>query len=123
VLHYDTNNLFVVPLRIGQYDTVGLIDTGSVLEMHLPLSWAEKLKIQTLKDAGEGRRANTVFKLFSAQLPVAVNIGGNKITGTDARFSELANRVNIGGAFLVKNECVVTSDQKNNLVKVRCSRK
>ena len=123
VLRYAADNTFVVPLRIGRYDTVGLIDTGSVLEMHLPMLWAEKLKIQTLKDAGEGRRANTVFKLFSAELPVAVNIGNNKITGTEARFSELANRINIGGSFLAKNRCVLTFDQKNNLIKMRCSQK
>jgi hypothetical protein len=123
VLRYNPGEPFVVPFRIGREDAVGLIDTGSALEMHLPLEWAKRLNIKNLKDAGEGRRANTVFKLFSAELPVAVNIGGNKITGTEARFSELARRINIGGMFLARNQCVVTIDQKNYLIQMRCSPK
>lgn len=122
-LRYNQDEPLVVPLRIGQFDTVGLIDTGSNVEMHLPLSWAEKLDIKSLKEAGEGRRANTVFKMFSAELPVTVNVGGNRIIGIDARFSALANRIHIGGSFLAKNGCVVTVDQTNRLVKMRCSRK
>jgi hypothetical protein len=123
VLRYDPDEPFVVPFYIGQQEAAGFIDTGSTLEMHLPLEWAKRLNIHNLKDAGEGRRANTVFKLFSAELPLAVNIGGNKITGTEARFSELAQRINIGGLFFAKNQCVVTFDQKNYLIKIGCSRK
>lgn len=123
VLRYDPAEPFVIPFRIGQQDAVGLIDTGSVLEMHLPLEWAKRLRIQNLKDAGEGRRANTVFKLFSAELPVPVDIGGNTIAGTEARFSEFANRINIGGSFLAKNQCVIIFDQKNHLIKMNCSPK
>lgn len=121
VLRY--NDSFVVPLRIGEFEAVGTFDTGSTLEMHLPLEWAKRLKIADLKDAGEGRRANTIFKLFSADLPVAVNIGGNRINRTAAHFSELAPSINIGGLFLANNNCVITFDQKNSLIKMRCSEK
>jgi len=121
VVRYDDS--FVVPLRIGEFEAVGAFDTGSTLEMHLPIEWAKRLKIETLRDAGEGRRANTIFKLFSAELPVAVNIGGNKINRTAAHFSELAPNINIGGLFLANNRCVITFDQKNRLIKIRCSEK
>lgn len=119
-LPYSAGEIFRVPLRLGQYDAAGYLDTGSNLEIHLPMEWSQKLSIQNLKPAGEARRANTVFKLFAAELPVTVNIGGNSIVDTQAHFSELAKHINIGSAFFSKNKCVIKIDQKNRLVGMRC---
>ncbi|HEX8619880.1 MAG TPA: aspartyl protease family protein [Thermoanaerobaculia bacterium] len=114
---------FELPLKIGQHDGVGHLDTGSTLDMHFPLAWATKLGIRdALQPAGEGRRANTVFQLFSAKLPVPVVLAANRVDDVDARFSESATRIHIGGRFLHRNNCVVTIDQQRKLVRVRCGR-
>ncbi len=111
---------FVVPIRIGDHETVGHLDTGSNIEMHLPLEWAGRLGIQSLEPAGEGRRANTVFQLFAAELPVPMHIAGNALAGIDARFSEQARQINIGSALLARKECVIDLDQTKQLVRMRC---
>lgn len=111
---------FSVPVSIGRHEAVVKLDTGSTLEMHLPKVWAEKLGIQDLKEAGKGYKANTVLQLFSAELPVSVKIGGNVISKVNAHFSERAPQINLGGAFLERNRCVVSIDQKNHLVRMVC---
>lgn len=120
-MRYET--AFVVPLRVGLFEAVGSLDSGSNLEMHLPMAWAKRLGLQDLKEAGEGRRANTVFKLFSTDSAIPVEIARNKTALQKARFSELVDRINIGGAFLVANRCVMTLDQRNRLVRLRCANK
>lgn len=56
------------------------------------MEWSRRLSIQSLQLAGEGRRANTVFKMFAADLPVPLHIAGNALSGIDARFSEQARQ-------------------------------
>lgn len=88
--------------------------------MHLPMEWSRRLSIQSLQPAGEGRRANTVFKLFAANLPVPLHVAGNAFDGIDARFSEQARQINIGAALLARQECVIDFDQARQLVRMRC---
>jgi hypothetical protein len=111
---------FVVPMRIGEHAAVGHLDTGSNTQMHLPMEWTRRLGIQSLQPAGEGRRANTVFKMFAADLPVPLYIAGNALAGIDARFSEQARQINIGSALLARKECVIDLDQAKQLVRMRC---
>lgn len=111
---------FVVPIRIGGHDTVGHLDTGSNTQIHLPMEWSRRLSIQSLQPAGEGRRANTVFKMFAAELPVPVHIAGNALAGIDALFSEQAGQINIGSALLAREDCVIDFDQAKQLVRMRC---
>jgi predicted aspartyl protease len=118
VTRYDQP--FVVPMKLGEHETVGHVDTGSNTQMHLPMEWARRLGIQSLQPAGEGRRANTVFKLFSAELPVPARIAGNSLAGIDALFSEQARQINIGAALFARQECVLDFDRAKQLVRMRC---
>lgn len=118
VVRYDEP--FVVPIRIGEHAALGHLDTGSNTQMHLPMEWSRRLSIQSLQPAGEGRRANTVFKMFAADLPVPLHIAGNALGGIDARFSEQARQINIGAALLARKECVIDFDQVKQLVRMRC---
>jgi hypothetical protein len=111
---------FVVPIRIGEHATVGHLDTGSNTQMHLPMEWSRRLGMRSLQPAGEGRRANTVFKMFAADLPVPLHLAGNALAGIDARFSEQARQINIGSALLARKECVIDLDQAKQLVRMRC---
>jgi len=111
---------FHVPLSIGEHDTIGVIDTGSTLQTHFPWSWVGKLGIETLKEAGKGYKANTVLTLFKAELPVPVTIAGNTMAQVEANFSDRMNRINLGGELYVRNRCVVSIDQKNRLIRMRC---
>lgn len=111
---------FLVPIKIGDHDAVGYLDTGSNLQMHLPMEWVTRLRIPSLQDGGKGYRANTVFNLFKATLPVPVRIAGNTLADVDAHFSEQANRINIGSALLARNQCVVAIDQSAKIIHMRC---
>lgn len=114
---------FHVPLSVGAHDTVGVIDTGSTLQMHFPWSWVEKLGVKTLEEAGKGYKANTVLTLFKAEVPVPVTIAGNTMAQVEANFSDRMNRINLGGELLVRNRCIISVDQKNRLIQMRCEGK
>lgn len=116
VMRYDREP--VVPFRIGQHEGNGFLDTGSSVELHLPLAWAKRLGIENLHDAGEGRRANTTFKMLMAESPVTIEIGGNKVTVANPLFSESTNDIIIGARFLENHRCVITLDHRKRLVRV-----
>ncbi len=109
----------VIPIVLGDYPSEGFVDTGSTVEMHLPLEWAKKLGVRELVEAGEARRANTVFKMYTCLIPVQIEIAGNKIKQVNAHFSERANRINIGGRLLANNGFILTLDQKEQLIDFR----
>lgn len=117
VIHYG--QYFAIPITAGGIPMVGHIDTGSSLQMHLPLSWAERLGIDDLEYVGEGRRAYTVFELYSGAIPGPVEIAGHTLHGVEARFSELADSINIGSGLLSRHNAMLTIDQANALLKLR----
>jgi predicted aspartyl protease len=119
VMRYDAHP--IVLLRIGQHEARGFLDTGSNVEMHLPMEWAKRLGIENLREAGEGRRANTTFKMFMAESPVTVEIGGNKVTVATPVFSESTNEIIIGARFLENHRCVISLDHQKRLMRVVAS--
>lgn len=116
VLRYDREP--VVPFRIGQYEANGFLDTGSSVEIHLPLVWAKRLGIENLREAGEGRRANTTFKMLMAESPVTIELGGNKVSVANPLFSESTNDIIIGARFLETHRCVLTLDHRKQLTRI-----
>ncbi len=114
VLRYE--QWFSVPIKLGGVSAEAYVDTGSSLQMHLPLQWAERLGVQELTPAGEGRRANTVFELYAGVIPVPVEIAGHILTDVEARFSELTNDINIGGGLLSREQFILAIDQSNHLI-------
>lgn len=116
VLRYDMHP--VVPFRIGQHEANGFLDTGSSVEIHLPLAWAKRLGIENLREAGEGRRANTTFKMLMAESPVTIELGGNKVTVANPLFSESTNDIIIGARFLENHRCVMTLDHRQQRTRI-----
>jgi hypothetical protein len=112
VIGYQGN--FHVPVTIGAQTVEGSLDTGSNLTMHLPKSLYDRVKADPLVPAGEGRRANTVFKLFSTRLHDSVRIGALTAVGVPVMVSDLAPRLNIGAEFL--KSYVLAFDQRSQLV-------
>jgi hypothetical protein len=66
VLAYRGN--FHVAVIIGTQTVEGTLDTGSNLTMQVPRSLYDRIAADSLVPAGEGRRANTVFQLYSTRL-------------------------------------------------------
>ncbi len=116
VLRYDTDP--IIPLRIGEHETTGFLDTGSSAEMHLPMEWAKRLGVQNLREAGEGRRANSTFKMFMAESPVTVEIGSNRVVVTAPMFSEATERIIIGARFLENHRCILTLDHRQQRMRI-----
>jgi len=118
VLPYQDN--FHVPVTIGSEIVEGKLDTGSNLTMHVPKSLYDRIDADPLTPAGEGRRANTVFQLFSTRLHGPVRIGALSATGVPAMVSDRAPRLNIGAGFL--KDYVLAFDQRSQLVALCPSR-
>lgn len=116
VVNYE--DTLAYPIKLGSFEAEGHIDTGSNADAHLPMEWSKKLGLTGLEPAGEGRRANTVFKLFAAKEPIEVNVAHTRARIRRAMFSELANAINIGGMFFQNNGCVIMIDIKRRLLKV-----
>ncbi len=112
VLAYQDN--FRVPVKIGSEMVMGLLDTGSNLTMHLPRSLYDRIAADPLTPAGEGRRANTVFQLYSTNLRDPVRIGALSVKDVPAMVSDLAPWLNIGAGFL--KDYVLALDQRSRLV-------
>jgi len=112
VMSYREN--FHVPVTIGAETVEGKLDTGSNLTMHLPRSLYDRIKADPLAPAGEGRRANTVFQLYSTRLHDPVRIGALNVSGVPVMVSDLAPRLNIGAGFL--KDYVLAFDQRAQLV-------
>jgi hypothetical protein len=112
VLAYRDN--FHVSVTIGDETIEGALDTGSNLTMHVPRSLYDRIDADPLAPAGEGRRANTVFQLYSTRLHGPVRIGALNASGVPAMVSDLAPRLNIGAGFL--KDYVLAFDQRSQLV-------
>lgn len=112
VLAYRGN--FHVPVIIGVETVEGAIDTGSNLTMHVPRSLYDRISAEPLVPAGEGRRANTVFQLYSTRLHGPVRIGALSASDIPAMVSDRAPRLNIGAGFL--KDYVLAFDQRSQLV-------
>lgn len=112
VLAYRDN--FHVPVTIGNETVEGSIDTGSNLTMHVPRSVYDRISADPLAPAGEGRRANTVFQLYSTRLHGPVRIGALSASGVQAMVSDRAPRLNIGAGFL--QNYALAFDQRRQLV-------
>lgn len=105
---------FRVPVTIGAETVEGRLDTGSNLTMHLPRSLYDRVGADPLVRAGEGRRANTVFQLYSTRLHGPVRIGAVSAGGISVMVSDRAPFLNIGAGFL--KDYVVALDQRSQLV-------
>jgi hypothetical protein len=105
---------FQIPVTIGAETVEGSLDTGSNLTMHVPRSVYDRIAADPLAPAGEGRRANTVFQLFSTRLHGPVRIGALTVSDVPAMVSDRAPRVNIGAGFL--KDYVLAFDQRSGLV-------
>jgi Aspartyl protease len=105
---------FRVPVSIGAETVEGTLDTGSNLTMHLPRSLYDRIDADPLAPAGEGRRANTVFQLYSTRLNDPVRIGALSASGIQVMVSDLAPRLNIGAGLL--KDYVLAFDQRSQLV-------
>lgn len=112
VLTYREN--FHVPVTIGAETVEGKLDTGSNLTMHVPKSLYDRVDADPLKPAGEGRRANTVFQLYSTRLRGPVSIGVLRASEVPVMVSDRAPRLNIGAGFL--KDYVLAFDQRSQLV-------
>jgi Aspartyl protease len=112
VVPYREN--FHVPVTIGSETVEGSLDTGSNLTMHVPRSIYDRIDAEPLAPAGEGRRANTVFQLYSTRLHGPVRIGALSASDVPAMVSDRAPRLNIGAGFL--KDYVLAFDQRSLLV-------
>lgn len=112
VLAYRDN--FHVPVTIGAETVEGSLDTGSNLTMHVPRSLYDRIGADPLVPAGEGRRANTVFQLYSTRLHGPVRIGALSASDIPVMVSDRAPRLNIGAGFL--KDYVLAFDQRSQLV-------
>lgn len=112
IVAYQGN--FHVPVTVGSETVDGMLDTGSNLTMHLPRSLYDRIAADPLTPAGEGRRANTVFELYSTRLHDPVRIGVLSISDAPVMVSDLAPWLNIGAGFL--KDYVLAFDQRSRLV-------
>lgn len=114
-IHYEAP--FRIPIRIGEEPAVGAIDTGSNLTLHVPEAMLAKINADPPVEAGVGRRANTTFKLYRAVIRDSVAVGGVTAKNVDARFSALAEEVNIGNGFLAGH--ILQIDQRTRRVALK----
>lgn len=116
-LSYGDDGL-VVPIRVGGHPAMGMLDTGSSLELHLPSEWESRLGLRDVRVTGMARRANSEFPISGTATPVDVSIGTLVARSERANLSSLAPRVNIGNALLRRAKAVITLDQRSRLVRV-----
>lgn len=112
VLTYTTP--FRVPVRLGDDEVEGVLDTGSNLTMHLPRALYLRLVADPLEPAGQGRRANTVFQLYRTRIREAVRVGAVEVSGLDVMVSDTAPWLNIGAGFL--QHYVLAIDQRSRRI-------
>lgn len=110
-----TDEMFV-DIEIGGNTYTAKIDTGSSLALHIPLKLKNQITITDLKKQGTGRRANTVFDLYSGHVQEPIRLAGNQINDAKFLFSNQANIINIGMGIL--KDFKVSLDMDNELVRL-----
>ncbi len=105
---------FRIPVRIGDIETEGNLDTGANVTLVFPQSLYERVAASALEVAGQGTLMNTVIEANRGTVHGPIAIGGLSLTDVEVRVSDRYPELLIGGHVL--REAVVAIDQRSRRV-------
>jgi predicted aspartyl protease len=107
---------FRVPVRIGEVNTTGNLDTGAGVTLALPLSLFNEVSAGPIEDAGRARLTNNVIESGRATLNAPVIIGDVAVSNVEVRVADPIPELIVGGQVL--QNFVLAFDQRRQLVAI-----
>lgn len=107
---------FRVPVRIGERELEGNLDTGANVALVLPRTLYDQIEAGPLADAGAGQLSHTAIELDKATVHGPVQIGALVLRDLDARVSGRFPELLVGA--LALKDSVLMIDQRSQRVAV-----
>jgi len=101
---------FRVPVRIGERQLEGNLDTGANVALVLPKALYDQIEAGPLAEAGSGQLSHTAIELGKATVHGPVQVGGLVLRDLDARVSDRYPELLVGA--LALKDSVLMIDQR-----------
>lgn len=107
---------FRVPVRIGELETIGHLDTGANVKFVLPRTLYDAVSAEPLDPAGRGRLTNTDLAIDRGVVRGPIRVGEAEASNVEVRVSDRFPELLVGGEFL--RDTTIMIDQRSRLVAV-----
>ena len=107
---------FRIPVRIGERQVEGQLDTGAEVTMVFPRALYDEVAASAVEEAGNATLTNTVIESGRGTVRGPVEIGGLSLSDVEVRVSDRYPELLIGGHVL--GGSVVAIDQRSRRVAV-----
>jgi hypothetical protein len=114
---FSYSGKFRVPVCIRDLCVPGMIDSGSSMSVVLPKSMFAQVRASKPVLVGQGRRTNSVSKVYEMTLVDPLSIGSITATNLKVQYADPSDdEINVGSGFL--KDYVLVIDQRHHLLKI-----